>query len=101
MLRTNTCLEMVRKLLSGGSLVSEQLARNAAKVFPNLINLRCIYGLSEGMGINCSPGVDEINFTDIGVPPPNAQLKVNFSLTSDTNNFLVHVDHSLLGHAFA
>ncbi|XP_077550654.1 uncharacterized protein LOC144163844 [Haemaphysalis longicornis] len=76
MLRTNTCLEMVRKLLSGGSLVSEQLARNAAKVFPNLINLRCIYGLSEGMGINCSPGVDEINFTDIGVPPPNAQLKL-------------------------
>lgn len=75
MLRTNTRLEGVRILISGGSMVTEQLARKAPTVFPNLVNFRAIYGLSEGMGLNCSPEIDQINYADIGVPTPNVAFK--------------------------
>lgn len=85
MLRTNTKLELVRKLSIGGSLVTETLARRAIQVFPNLHNLRNFYGLTESCGIISVPGQDEINFVDLGIPAPNVEIKV---LSSDKKELM-------------
>lgn len=68
-------LASVRKLCVAGCTVTEGLMREALAVFPNLRNFRNLYGVSECCGLLAAPGQDEINYSDVGFPTPNAELK--------------------------
>ncbi|KAH6927513.1 hypothetical protein HPB50_004924 [Hyalomma asiaticum] len=68
-------LGSVRKLCVAGCTVTEGLMREALAVFPNLRNFRNLYGVSECCGLLAAPGQDEINYSDVGFPTPNAELK--------------------------
>lgn len=68
-------LESVRKLCLAGCAVTELLMREALVVFPNLRNFRNFYGVAECCGLLAAPGVEEIDYSDVGFPTPNAELK--------------------------
>ncbi|KAL3174919.1 hypothetical protein MRX96_010947 [Rhipicephalus microplus] len=63
-------LESVRKLCLAGCAVTELLMREALVVFPNLRNFRNFYGVAECCGLLAAPGVEEIDYSDVGFPTP-------------------------------
>lgn len=75
MQRSRVRLESVRKLCLAGCAVTEPLMREALAVFPNLRNFRNFYGVAECCGLLAAPGVEEIDYSDVGFPTPNTELK--------------------------
>lgn len=71
----NVRLPSLRTLCVSGSVITQELARTALAVFPNLRHFRNIYSLSECCGLVTASGKFEISTTNLGFPTPNVQLK--------------------------
>ncbi|XP_077486691.1 luciferin 4-monooxygenase-like [Amblyomma americanum] len=66
----------VRRITVGGGQLTEPTRRAVETVFIDLENVANVYGMTECMGILCSPSIHGTQGTDVGFPAPWSQIKV-------------------------
>ncbi|XP_077486599.1 luciferin 4-monooxygenase-like [Amblyomma americanum] len=76
MQKTGIRLAGVRRIGTGGSMLTESSRKSLQAVFPDLKWVVNGYGLTESMGILCSPSIHAASGTDVGFHAPRTQIKV-------------------------
>ncbi|XP_077488834.1 uncharacterized protein LOC144099417 isoform X2 [Amblyomma americanum] len=76
MQKTGNRLAGVRRIGTGGSMLTESSRKSLQAVFPDLECVVNGYALTESMGILCSPSIHAASGTDVGFPAPRTQIKV-------------------------
>ncbi|XP_077540863.1 luciferin 4-monooxygenase-like [Haemaphysalis longicornis] len=75
MIRTGTKLPSVKKIGMGGTVLTQEFAKQITAAFDGLVSMRNNYSLSESCGVICSTPYGELAPKSVGFPAPMVELK--------------------------